>query len=83
MTASGTVTYSPARDYDRIRHACSLVRGVGSGWNSLIPTMPIEMHCSRGQKRVSRQLWHLGSKIMEVDTFLRANPFVRNSRSSP
>ncbi len=27
----------------------------------------------RGQKRVSRQLWHLGSKIMEVDTFLRAN----------
>jgi predicted RNase H-like nuclease len=27
----------------------------------------------RGQKRVSRQLWHLGAKIMEVDTFLRAN----------
>jgi len=27
----------------------------------------------RGQKRVSRQLWHLGPKIMEVDTFLRAN----------
>ncbi len=27
----------------------------------------------RGQKRVSRQLWHLGLKIMEVDTFLRAN----------
>lgn len=27
----------------------------------------------RGQKRVSRQLWHLGPKITEVDTFLRAN----------
>jgi len=27
----------------------------------------------RGQKRVSRQLWHLGPKIMEVDSFLRAN----------
>jgi predicted RNase H-like nuclease len=27
----------------------------------------------RGQKRVSRQLWHLGPKIMEVDTFVRAN----------
>jgi predicted RNase H-like nuclease len=27
----------------------------------------------RGQKRVSRQLWHLGSKIMEVDAFVRAN----------
>lgn len=25
----------------------------------------------RGQKRVSRQLWHLGPKIMEVDAFLR------------
>jgi len=28
----------------------------------------------RGQKRVSRQLWHLGRKIMEVDAFLRAHP---------
>ncbi len=28
----------------------------------------------RGQKRVSRQLWHLGPKIMEVDGFVRANP---------
>ena len=27
----------------------------------------------RGQKRVSRQLWHLGPKIMEVDAFVRAN----------
>ena len=27
----------------------------------------------RGQKRVSRQLWHLGPKIMEVDRFVRAN----------
>ncbi|WP_198028049.1 DUF429 domain-containing protein [Bradyrhizobium murdochi] len=28
----------------------------------------------RGQKRVSRQLWHLGAKIMEVDAFVRENP---------
>ena len=27
----------------------------------------------RQQKRVSRQLWHLGAKIMEVDAFMRAN----------
>lgn len=27
----------------------------------------------RGQKRASRQLWHLGPKIMEVDAFVRAN----------
>jgi predicted RNase H-like nuclease len=27
----------------------------------------------RGQKRVSRQLWHLGPKISEVDAFVRAN----------
>ena len=28
----------------------------------------------RGQKRASRQLWHLGRKIMEVDAFVRAHP---------
>ena len=28
----------------------------------------------RGQKKVSRQLWHLGSKIMQVDAFVCANP---------
>lgn len=27
----------------------------------------------RGQTRVSRQLWHLGPKIMEVDAFVRAH----------
>ena len=27
----------------------------------------------RGQKRVSRQLWHLGPKIMQVDAFVRAH----------
>ncbi|MHC1946830.1 DUF429 domain-containing protein [Bradyrhizobium sp. UFLA06-06] len=27
----------------------------------------------RSQTRVSRQLWHLGNKIMEVDAFVRAN----------
>ncbi len=30
----------------------------------------------RDQKRVSRQLWHLGRKIMEVDAFLRAHPLM-------
>src|ERR1700751_2901376 len=28
----------------------------------------------RGQKRVSRQLWYIGPKTMEVDTFLGAHP---------
>ena len=28
----------------------------------------------RGQKCASRQLWYLGSKIMEIDAFVRANP---------
>jgi len=28
----------------------------------------------RGQTRVSRQIWHLGLKIMEVDTFIQARP---------
>lgn len=28
----------------------------------------------RGQSRVSRQLWHLGRKIMEVDAFVQTNP---------
>jgi predicted RNase H-like nuclease len=27
----------------------------------------------RGERRVSRQLWHLGCKIMEVDAFVRAH----------
>lgn len=30
----------------------------------------------RGQTRVSRQLWHLGLKITEVDAFLRAHPLI-------
>jgi predicted RNase H-like nuclease len=30
----------------------------------------------RGEMRVSRQLWHLGPKIMEVDAFLRAHPLI-------
>jgi predicted RNase H-like nuclease len=28
----------------------------------------------REQKKASRQLWHLGKKIREVDAFVRANP---------
>jgi predicted RNase H-like nuclease len=28
----------------------------------------------RGQGRASRQLWHLGAKIMQVDAYLRAHP---------
>lgn len=34
----------------------------------------------REQKKVSRQLWHLGPKIMEVDHFVREN-FMRAHRS--
>ncbi len=30
----------------------------------------------RGQKKVSRQLWHLGAKIMEVDAFVRGHPLL-------
>jgi predicted RNase H-like nuclease len=30
----------------------------------------------RGQTRASRQLWHLGPKIMEVDAFLRERPLI-------
>jgi predicted RNase H-like nuclease len=30
----------------------------------------------RGQKRISRQLWHIGPKIMEVDAFLCARPLI-------
>jgi predicted RNase H-like nuclease len=30
----------------------------------------------RGQTRTSRQLWHLGRKIMEVDAYLHAHPLI-------
>jgi predicted RNase H-like nuclease len=30
----------------------------------------------RGQKCVSRELWHLGRKIIEVDAFMRAHPLI-------
>ena len=30
----------------------------------------------RGETRVSRQLWHLGRKVMEVDAFVRARPLI-------
>ena len=30
----------------------------------------------RGQTRVSRQLWHLGRKVMEVDEFVRSHPLI-------
>ena len=30
----------------------------------------------RGQTRISRQLWHIGRKIMEVDAFVRAHPSI-------
>lgn len=29
---------------------------------------------TRGQTKVSRQLWHLGPKIMQVDAFVRSHP---------
>jgi predicted RNase H-like nuclease len=37
----------------------------------------------RGQKRVSRQLWHLGPKIMQVDAFVRNNPSLRILETHP
>jgi predicted RNase H-like nuclease len=37
------------------------------------PDMANEDALRRGQTRVSRQLWHIGPKIMEVDAFVRAN----------
>ena len=50
--------------------------------NFPIRTVPIGMPCSGGQKRVSRQLWHLGPKIMEVDSSC-APIAPRHSRGSP
>ena len=29
---------------------------------------------ARGQKRISRQLWHIGRRIMEVDAYVQARP---------
>lgn len=37
----------------------------------------------RGQKRVSRQLWHLGTKIMEVDAYVQANRAVDIREAHP
>ncbi|MGY3588129.1 putative RNase H-like nuclease [Bradyrhizobium sp. USDA 4341] len=37
------------------------------------PDQANEEALRRGQTRVSRQLWHLGIKIMEADAFVRAN----------
>ncbi|WP_094194394.1 DUF429 domain-containing protein [Bradyrhizobium viridifuturi] len=37
------------------------------------PDLANEEAGRRGQTAVSRQLWHLGNKIMEVDAFVRAN----------
>ncbi|WP_257169045.1 DUF429 domain-containing protein [Bradyrhizobium sp. SRS-191] len=37
------------------------------------PDLANEEATRRGQKRASRQLWHLGRKIMEVDAFVRAH----------
>ena len=37
----------------------------------------------RGQKRVSRQLWHLGPKIMQVDAFVRSNRSLRIIETHP
>ncbi|MBR1124358.1 DUF429 domain-containing protein [Bradyrhizobium lablabi] len=43
-------------------------------WRDFIdPADANEEALRRGQKRVSRQLWHLGAKISEVDAFVRTN----------
>jgi predicted RNase H-like nuclease len=43
-------------------------------WQEFVRPDEANRECERrGQKKVSRQLWHLGAKIMEVDGFVRAN----------
>lgn len=37
----------------------------------------------RSQKRVSRQLWHLGPKIMQVDAFIRKHPSLNICETHP
>jgi len=46
-------------------------RWIWQGFND--PDKANEECIRRGQRRVSRQLWHLGRKIMQVDAFLRAH----------
>jgi len=37
----------------------------------------------RGEKRASRQLWHIGRKIMEVDAFVRSHPQLEIREAHP
>jgi predicted RNase H-like nuclease len=37
----------------------------------------------RDQKRISRQLWHIGRKIIEVDAFVRDNPSLAIQETHP
>jgi predicted RNase H-like nuclease len=44
-------------------------------WQEFVdPDRANEEATRRGQSRASRQLWHLGAKIMQVDAYLRAHP---------
>ena len=73
MTASARVICSPATNCARTPRAFSRARGAGFGKTSDDPDEANRECLRRGQKRISRQLWHLGPKIMEVDAFLRAH----------
>jgi predicted RNase H-like nuclease len=43
-------------------------------WQDFIDPDEANEECGRrGQNKVSRQLWHLGPKVMQVDAFLRAH----------
>jgi predicted RNase H-like nuclease len=76
------LTDDGSRDCDRL--ARNKLRPHGSGvfsgarrwlWNEFCePDKANSEALQRGQTRVSRQLWHLGPKIMEVDAFVRARP---------
>jgi len=75
------MTDDGARDCDRLArerlrpHASRVFTGARRWlWQKFRdPDKANEDALRRGQTRVSRQLWHLGNKIMEVDAFVRAH----------
>jgi predicted RNase H-like nuclease len=75
------MTGDGARDCDRLAreklrpHTSRVFTGARRWlWEEFCdPDKANEEALRRGQTRVSRQLWHIGKKIMEVDAFVRAN----------
>ena len=63
----------PVNGCVRMRHACSTGARRWLWEEFTDPDAANRDALRRGQKRVSRQLWHLGPKISEVDAFVRAN----------